>query len=534
MTTPLHAFTREQLIEHYEMSMQREREHTEVVAQYEARVIDLEQTVAAQSTEIDAREKDVTYLTFQLNDLRRMLFASKSERFISAACDTQYALPFAVDADAVAVAVEAERTQISYERKKSAAKKHIGRVIDFPEHLPVRTTVVEPACDTTGMVCIGEEITKELDLTPGQLFVHHIVRPRYAAAEAEDGSVEIVIAPMPARPIDKCMAGIDLLTTMIIDKHLHHIPDYRQIARFELQGVSIPASTMGSWQQNISELLRPLHAALRSVVMQTDYLQVDETRLPVQDRTKQGTTHKGYLWAVHAPLIKVVYFEYMKGRGEVHCRELLQNHSGFLQTDDYAAYHKHKQREDVVGVACWAHARRYFEKALDEDRSRATLVMTMIQKLYDVERTARGGTLSHAERQDLRMALAAPLAHELFNWMKQQVVLPRTPMGKALAYALRLERELLVYLTDGRLEIDNNLIENAIRPVALGRKNWLFAGSHDAAQNTAMYRSFFATCLLNGINPYKWLRYVLLHVNSTAPVNYHTLLPCFIDPSLLD
>ena len=209
METALHGFTQQQLdalIAERDELLSKYVQQESAITHYQARVIDLEHTVAA-------RDKDITYLTFQLNDLRRQIFASKSERFVSAVCDTQYALPFTVDTDAVAVAVEAERTRITYERTKTAAKKHIGRAIDFPDSLPVRTTVLEPDCDTTGMVRIGEEITKELDLTPGQLFVHHIVRPRYAAAEAEDGSVEIVIAPMPKRPIDKCMAGANDMHT---------------------------------------------------------------------------------------------------------------------------------------------------------------------------------------------------------------------------------------------------------------------------------------------------------------------------------
>lgn len=329
------------------------------------------------------------------------------------------------------------------------------------------------------------------------------------------------------------MAGVELLTTLIVDKHLHDIPDYPQNARWQQQGVNIPVSTMGYWEQNTAELLLPLYGVLRSVALQTSYIQVDETHLQVQDRTKQGITHKGYLWGYHAPLTRTVYFDYRKGRGEIHCRELLENFTGFLQTDDYAVYHTHKQRENVVGVACWAHARRYFDKALGYDKARATVAMTMIQQLYNVERTAREENLSYAERQNLRMQHALPIAAKLFDWMKQQIVLPKTPLGKAIAYALRLQNELMVYLVDGRLEIDNNLMENAIRSIAIGRKNYMFAGSHEGAVRIAMYRSFFATCLLNNIKPHEWLRYVLLNINSTAPANYLTLLPNFIDPALL-
>jgi transposase len=513
--------------------------HEELVKLYEQReqqlqavIVNLEKTVAAQAEKIATREAEAAHLKFLLADLRRLVFEAKSERFISTICPTQYALEFVVDAELIGTVVEEAQAVVVAKRKKTS-KKHVGRTIDFPDHLPVEVIVLEPAEDTTGMVYIGREITKELDLIPSSFRIRQYERPKYRAPEGDDASVRIVIADLPNRPIDKCMASVDLLTTMIVDKHVYHLPDYRQIKRWEQQGVNISASTLGSWQENLSEVLLPLYEAMRSVVLQSCYLQVDETRLPVQDRTKQGTTHKGYLWGYHAPLAGIVIFDYRKGRGEIHCRELLQNFSGFLQTDDYAVYDKHKQRDDIVGVACWAHARRNFDKALDSDRSRASVVLSLIQKLYAVEHTARESGLTYAERQELRIRKALPVAEQLFTWMEQQTVLPKSPIGRALAYALRLKKELLAYISDGRLEIDNNLMENAIRPIALGRKNFLFAGSHDGAVNIAMYRSFFSTCALRGIDPYKWLRHVLLSINTTAPAQYHTLLPNFIDPDLI-
>ncbi|MBI2794038.1 MAG: IS66 family transposase [Ignavibacteria bacterium] len=295
------------------------------------------------------------------------------------------------------------------------------------------------------------------------------------------------------------------------------------------------ARSHSSWQRLTAEHLRPLHAALHVQVMQASYLQVDETGLAVQDRTKQGTTHKGFLWGYHAPVQRIVYFEYQKGRGQTHCRELFDAYSGYLQTDDYQAYHAHKARDGVIGLACWAHARRNFEKALDYDHERASTVMKLIQQLYAVEREARDGGLSHDARKELRLQKSLPLLNTISALLIHQLpdTLPKSPMGKALRYAIRLWDDLMAYLCDGRLEIDNNLMENAIRPIALGRKNYLFAGSHDAAQNIAMYRSLYATCSLNQVNPYQWTRYVLTHINSTAPVNYHTLLPHRIDKSLL-
>ena len=373
----------------------------------------------------------------------------------------------------------------------------------LPEHLPVVETVIEPEGDLTDMKRIGAEVTDELELQPAKVFIKRTTRPKYAAEEAEDGSVQILIAPLPLRPIDKCQAGVHLLTTITVDKHVHHQPIDRQLKRFSQMGVVIPSSTAESWQRQLADLLSPLHAAMRSVILQSNYLQVDETGIAVQDRNKQGTTHKGFLWGYHAPLQKAVYFEYQKGRGQIHCRPMLEEFTGYLQTDDYQVYHQHKARDGIIGLACWAHTRRNFDKALDSDRERATIALHLIQRLYAVEREARDGHLSYEARKELRLDKALPVINHLGNWLAGQIdeTLPKSPIGKAVRYAVRLWEELQAYLHDGHLEIDNNLMENAIRPVALGRKNWLFAGSHDAAQNIAMYRSFFGTCHLNGINP---------------------------------
>jgi hypothetical protein len=298
-------------------------------------------------------------------------------------------------------------------------------------------------------------------------------------------------------------------------------------------GVDIPPTTVESWQNLVAEVLRPLYAALCSVIKQSHYLQVDETGLAVQDRTKQGTTHKGFLWGYHAPTTKLVYFEYQKGRGQAHCRQMLDNFTGFLQTDDYAAYHGHKARDGVVGLACWAHARRTFDKALDSDRQKASIALKLIQHLYAVERKAREQGLSCDQRKELRLNESLPALNTFSAWLVKELhaTLPRSPIGKAVRYCLRLWTQLEAYLYNGHLEIDNNLMENAIRPVAIGRKNWLFAGSHAAAENIAMYRSFFATCHANGVNPFNWLRAVLERINTTAPSRYHTLLPHLIDLS---
>ncbi len=536
----LHTLTKDELIELLEqrdaalVAQQQQLTHQRRKLTTRVHQIDTQSTqLAKQQDRLLTYEARVFDLEFQITQLQRLLFGAKRERFVSEMSESQLAIAFDADREEVTREVEAALETITYERTKPQ-KKHEGRM-ELPSHLPVHEKVLEPEEDTTDMVCIGREVTDELEITPAAMHINRTVRPKYAAPEDEQGSQRIVIAALPSRPIDKCIAGVNLLTSIVIDKHVHHMPIDRQNKRFAMLGVALPPSTVESWQKLTAELLRPLHAALRSEVRQAGYLQVDETGIAVQDKTKEGTTHKGFLWGYHAPLQKAVYFDYQKGRGQKHCQELLEHYTGYLQTDDYAVYRQHKARADVTGVACWAHTRRNFEKALEHDHARASVAMKLIQKLYDVEREARDMQLSYDDRKQLRLQKSLPLLNTISAWIVQELpdVLPQSPMGKALRYAVRLWDELLAYLYDGRIEIDNNLMENAIRPIALGRKNWLFAGSHDGAENIAMYRSFFGTCHLNHINAYNWLRYVLTHINTTAPSKYYTLLPQHIDPTLL-
>jgi len=399
-------------------------QHNELAAQHT--------TITTQHDRLLTYEARVFDLEFQIEQLQRLVYGAKRERFVSEMSASQLAITFEADREAVTREVEKALQTISYERAKTP-KKHDGRMA-LPTHLPVHEKVLEPEGDITGMVRIGELVTDELEITPASMHINRFIRPKYAAPQAEDGGLRIAIAPMPQRPIDKCIAGVDLLTTITVDKHVHHMPIDRQQKRFTMLGVTIPSSTVESWQKLTAELLRPMYAGLRSEVMQAGYLQVDETGIAVQDRNKQGTTHKGFLWGYHAPLQRMVFFDYRKGRGQMHCHELLESYAGYLQTDDYQVYHKHKARADVIGVACWAHTRRYFDKALEHDHARASVAMRLIQKLYDVEREARDSNLPYDARKELRLLKALPILNAISAWMMQELpdVLPRSPTGKAL------------------------------------------------------------------------------------------------------
>jgi transposase len=320
------------------------------------------------------------------------------------------------------------------------------------------------------------------------------------------------------------------LSQILIDKYVDHLPIYRQIKRFERDGVKIPSSTIDSWQRLSSNLLDPLYECLKYHVLTEGYLQVDETPTPVLDKTKKGETHRGYHWVYHAPMQKAVFFDYQKGRGSEGPRALLKDFKGYLQVDGYGVYEWFGRQTGITLVGCMAHARRMFEKALDDNKVMAQHVLTQMQLLYSIERKAKEENYTPEERHQLRLEEALPVLNDLGKWMaeKAKTVLPKSPMSKALQYSIARWDNLLAYLHDGNLEIDNNLVENAIRPNALGRKNYLFAGSHDGAERIAMFYSFFGTCQKNNVEPFTWLKYVLEKLPDYPANRMKELLPQFI------
>jgi len=478
-------------------------------------------------------ETKISELEFQIAQFQRMIHGSKRERFITDQNTIQLDLFTQVPVDAIEKAIEEEKETITYERSKTS-KAHPGRM-EMPTHLPVVETIIEPSEDVTGMKHIGDEITEELEYTPAKLFVNRIIRPKYISQEDEKGNQHQVIAELN-RPIPKCIAGSALLTSILISKFIFHLPLYRQIQMFKLQDVHIPSSTIDSWMRLIAEHLQPLFVVHREHILANHYLQADESPIKVQDKNKKGSTHQGYMWVYRSPLQNALFFDYNKGRSAVAPTKWLSNFSGYLQTDGYAAYEQFAKKSEITHLVCNAHARRYFEKALDNDKEKASYVLTLFQKLYAVEREAKESNLSAEQRHALRIEKSLPIFNQMGKYIAEisKQLLPKSPIRKACEYSINHWDAMMAYLKDGNLEIDNNLIENSIRPLALGRKNYLFAGSHDAAQEIAMYYSFFGTCKQHNINPEKWLKYVIDNINDTKVKKLKNLLPQFIDKKLLE
>ncbi|GAB1405910.1 IS66-like element ISBthe6 family transposase [Lentimicrobium sp.] len=468
----------------------------------------------AEYLEFIEAKNTVLILQHELAQLKRMIFGSKSERHIPADLNqpTLFDLP-------IVEQPEPTKEHISYTRDKKQTKNNAVRLA-LPAHLERKTEIIEPENLPEDAHKISEKVTEILEYTPGSLYVRRIVRPYYVG-KSTDEKTDIIIAEIPSRALPKSNAGEGLITFLLISKFVDHLPFYRIIQILKRQGVEISESTINGWFNAIIKLLEPLYEALKAKVVQTDYLMADETPIPVQTKDKPGATHKGFHWVYYNPLSKKVLFDYQKSRGSVGPDELLKDYTGYLQTDGYSAYNNLSNKSKIRQLACWAHARRYFEKALDNDKQRSEYALKLIRELYAVERQAKEQNLQAGQIRLLRQQKSKPLLDELYAWLKKQLteVLPHSAIGKAVGYTLKLWPRLIIYIEDGRLNIDNNLTENSIRPVALGRKNYLFAGSHDAAQRAAMMYSFLATCKINDVEPFSWLKETSAKLLITRPTD---------------
>lgn len=467
------------------------------------------------------------YLKEELAQLKRLIFGKKNERFIPA--DTAQSSLF--EQPAIEQPATSESQTITYTKEKKADNKQPVRLA-LPGHLPREEEVLEPVDKQESAVKIGETITEILEYKPGTVYVKRYVRPKYVQpvrTGTETEKKQIIIASLPSLPIPSGNAGPGLLAYLMISKYVDHLPFYRQVQMFKREGVKLSESTISGWFKAICKLLEPLYDEIKKQVLASGYINADETTIPVQSSNKPGATHTGYQWFYYSPVAKLVVVDYQKSRGAQGPHDFLKEYQGVLQTDGYAGYEQFAGKNGITLLSCMAHARRYFEKALDNDKPRAEHALTEMQKLYAIERKAKEEALDIDQITQLRQKEALPILNNLHQWMKEQYiqVAPKSSIGKALAYSLKLWVRLSEYTQNGSWYIDNNIVENNIRPVALGRKNYLFAGSHDAAQCAAMMYAILGTCKINEVEPYQWLRSTLEKIQNTKVNQVYTLLPNF-------
>jgi transposase len=480
-------------------------------------------TKAALIAENEALKRKNEQLEFELSALLRLVQGFKSEKFKSAEDPVNQLSIFDTGETTEAVAESGETTQqtITYSRKKNAG--HPGRN-PIPDHLPVEEIIIEPLEDTTGMIRIGEERVETLEYIPPTLKRILRIRPKYALPDKSG----IVIAPMPERPIPRCIAEASLLAQIIIDKLVDHLPFYRQAQRFKRTFAwHVNESTLNDWFVAVCTLLKPLYRRHKQMILEGEYLQADESTIKVQDTEKVGATHLGYMWVYHSVLHKLVLFDYQKGRGVTGPERILRDYTGMLQTDGYEVYNKVAQSSAILHVGCLAHARRKFFEALDTDKARSEYALSRIQQIYKLDKEIREAHSNPEAIKNARREQIGPVYHELAKWCDTQSLKlePKSMMGRAVTYMQRQWPKLHNVLEDGRLLLDNNLIENAIRPLALGRKNYLFAGSHEGAKRLAMMYSFLVSCKIQGLDPAKWLKTTIDHIQDWPINRLEELLP---------
>jgi transposase len=487
-----------------------------------ARIAQQSQIITERDSDILYRQAKIDKLTHELATLKRWKFGRSSELLNAGQISL---LDETIDADIAAIEEELQTlapaakppTQPRQQPKRAALPAGLARV-DIHH---------EPDSTTCGCGCqlkrIGQDVSEKLDYTPGVFTVEQHIRGKWACAECET----LIQAPVPAQIIDKGIPTAGLLAQVLVAKYSDHLPLYRQEYIFGRAGVALPRSTLAQWVGICGVQLQPLVDALKGTILSHAVLHADET--PVQ-MLKPGNkkTHRAYLWA-YAPGafedLKAVVYDFCESRAGEHARTFLGEWKGSLVCDDYSGY-KAGFVKGITEAGCMAHSRRkFFDLQVAAKSQIAGQACAYISQLYDVERDARH--LSADERLQIRQAKSKPLADAFHQWMllQRQKITDGTATAKALDYSLKRWGALTQFLDDGRLPIDNNSIENQIRPIAIGRNNWLFAGSLRAGQRAAAVMSLIQSAKLNGHDPYAYLKDVLARLPTHKNSQIEELLP---------
>jgi transposase len=422
------------------------------------------------------------------------------------------------------------------EKKKSIKTKrnHPGR-IPIPEHLERVEIIVDipeenKICPESGkpLKQIGWEVSEKLEYRPGRLFVNVYKRPKYVSPDSmASEQVGVITAPMPDHPIEKCKGDVGLISHVIVSKFADHLPLYRQDGIFEREGVTIPRATQTSWLLQTYDAIRPLGEVLKRTVLESKILFTDDTVIPLQVKG-HGRVKKGRLWVYvrgDPPDPPLAVYDFSRDRSKKRPLDFLGDYEGYIHADAYSGYDELFRKEGVTEVGCWVHARRKFDEAASSRPVEATEVMARIAKLYKLEKECR--EMAHEDRCRFRQERSKPIIDGIFKRLEElrSATVPSEPLRKAVNYALNQRKALCRYLDDGRLKPDNNTAENAIRPLALGRKNWLFAASERGARATALYYSLIQSCKACEVNPWEYLDDMLRRIMAHPVNRLRELLP---------
>jgi transposase len=490
-------------------------------------VVTLQQMVLQLLGQVNDKTRENFDLQCQLDWLRRQLFGRKSEKMdpnqrllfadlfekLQQQLDQRPAFEPAPTPPASAPKVPSSN-QPSRRNGRAPLPADLPRV---PEYIDPDPRLIE------NLRCIGEDITEILEYIPAGFYVRQIIRRKYAPS---GGMGSVVTAPLPALPIEKGRPGPGVLAYIITSKYCDPVPLYRLEQIFARHGLHIPRTTQWDWVRDSADLLVAIVLAMKRLILASEKIHTDDTYIPIQDKSRTQV-REGYLWP-HIDRANNVYFDYTTTRSGEGPQQMLGGYQGYIQADAFNGYDGLYGEGKATEVGCWAHARRKFDEALATDLLRANEMLALIAQLYVIEKKAREEHLDAEGTKALRQKFSQPILEKeikplLERWAHE--VLPKSPIGKAVTYAVNQWEALNRYLENGILSIDNNLSERVIKLVALGRKNWLFSGSDEGAQRAAILYSLIASCRLCGIDPFVYLRDVLERINTHPASRIDELTP---------
>jgi transposase len=485
--------------------------------------------------ECESLQKQMEALRAEMRAMAYSVYGRKSERMDS---DHNQLVLEGFEQDETAVMDSDQEAKLreaaireSQPKKKSRSKPQVKKGVPVKEER-IRLEPEERDCPECGAAktVIRVEETEELDFVPAHVLRRVYERPVCACPKCQE---YVSQAKLPPRPIDKSVAGPGLLSHIIVGKYQDHCPLYRQEQIFARHGLEISRATMNNWLEHCAEWAQPVCEAQLEEILASGYIQIDETPVKLLDPERPGKARDAWLWVILNPDIGA-YFHFATGRGAREIRPLLKDYTGVLQSDGYSAYESLYNGKDafdpeqVLHVGCWAHARREFWKAVKVGQSeKAGEVVALIQKLYRIEKVAK--TLGNADRVAMRQIKAKPVLDEIKDmisgYLNDPSVTPAQQLSKACSYTLKRWDALNAYLHNGHVRIDNNPVENKIRPAALGRKNWMFVGHPSAGWRTGVFYTIMANCALHDLNPFEYWRDFLRDRPAAKEENIATFLP---------
>jgi transposase len=495
-----------------------------------------QQHIQELTSQLESSQRKLTMLQHQVEQLLRRVYGRRSEKLDPNQLMFDPLIFEALNqpgqASDPSVEAPAQTTMVRKKANKERSR-HPGR-IPIPEHLE-RVEILldipeeEKICPETGrpLKKIGEEVSEKLEYRPGKLIVNVYRRPKYASPDSiAAGEVGVITAPMPDHPIEKCKADIGLLSHIIVSKFADHLPLYRQDGIFEREGVVIPRATQTSWIIQTYEAICSLEDVLKKAVLESDVIFTDDSIIPLQVKGN-GKVKKARLWVYvrGGPDPPLTVFDFSRDRSKKRPLDFLDRYSGYVHADAYSGYDELFRKEEIIEIACWVHTRRKFDEAVSSRPRESTEIMARIAQLYKVEAECKD--MAPDDRKEIREQRSRLIIDGLFERMEELKAntLPSEPFRKAIDYAINQRQALYRFLDDGRLKPDNNTAENAIRPLALGRKNWLFAGSERGARATALFLGLIQSCKACDLNPWEYFNNMLRRIMSHPVNRLRELLP---------